>query len=87
MRVLGLTSLLGSAIALSACTHTEDVPVAPAPPVGPGAIIGTIAADRNGDGVVDGYYTRDGMYVAFQAPPCPLPPPPPPPAPSGERGI
>jgi hypothetical protein len=79
--------LLASTIGLSACANTEDVAVAPAPPVGPGAIIGTVAADRNGDGIVDGYYTRDGVYMAFQAPPCPLPPHPPPPAPSGERGI
>lgn len=87
MRVLGITLLLASSVGLSACANTEDVAVAPAPPVGPGAIIGTVAADRNGDGIVDGYYTRDGVYVAYQAPPCPLPPPPPPPAPSGERGI
>lgn len=87
MRVLGLTLLLGSSIALTACATTDDVAVAPAPPVGPGAILGTTAADRNGDGIVDGYYTRDGMYMAFQAPPCPMPQAPMPPAPSGERGI
>lgn len=87
MRVLTLTLLLGSSIALTACANTEDAPVAPAPPVGPGAIVGTVAADRNGDGIADGYYTADGSYVPFQAPPCPPPPPPPPPpAPTGERG-
>jgi hypothetical protein len=89
MRVLRITLLLAAAAGgLTACADTDDVAVAPAPPVGPGAIRGTTAADRDGNGIVDGYYTRDGMYVAFEAPPCPPPPPPPPPpAPSGERGI
>ena len=49
------------------------------------AIAGTVAADRNGDGYVDGYYTADGIYHAVQGPPCPPPPPPPPPR-AGERG-
>lgn len=87
MRVLSLGLLLASSVALTACANTHEVPVAPAPPVGPGAILGTVAADRNGDGIADGYYTRDGTYVPFQAPPCPPPPPPPPPRSSGERGI
>ena len=84
-------ALLGVAatMALGACTtyEDEDVYVAPAPPVGAGAIAGTVAADIDGDGVVDGYYTANGTYVAFRAPPCP-PAPPPPPAPTraGERG-
>jgi len=88
MRVFSLSLLLAGSIGLSACTNNEDVMVAPAPPLGPGAIVGTVAADRNGDGIIDGYYTADGMYMPFQAPPCPPPPPPPPPpSPSGERGI
>jgi hypothetical protein len=88
MRVLSLSLLLAAALGgLTACANTEKVAVAPAPPVGPGAIVGSVAADRNGDGIADGYYTSDGTYVAFQAPPCPPPPPPPPPPPSGERGI
>ncbi|HYZ47908.1 MAG TPA: hypothetical protein VE567_03335 [Sphingomonas sp.] len=87
MRVTSLALLLAAAAGLSACANTEDVPVAPAAPVGPGAIVGSVAADRNGDGIADGYYTNDGTYVAFQAPPCPAPPPPPPPPRgSGERG-
>lgn len=77
-------AILGS-VTLGACASQHDVPVAPAPPIGPGAIAGTIAADRDGDGIVDGYYSSDGLYHAFVAPPCP-PPPPPPPSRRGERG-
>ena len=71
-------------MALSACAQ-NDAPVTAAPPVGPGAIAGTVAADRDGDGYVDGYYTADGIYHAIQGPPCPPPPPPLPPR-AGERG-
>jgi hypothetical protein len=68
--------------ALSACTKQEEVAVAPPPP--PGAVAGSVAADRDGDGVIDGYYSADGIYHANYVPP----PPPPPPAPTrlGERG-
>lgn len=65
-------------------SYEDDVVVAQ-PPLGPGAIAGTVAADRDGDGVVDGYY-RDGYYYPFEAPPCPEPDPVYAPAPSGERG-
>jgi hypothetical protein len=41
-----------------------------APPAFPGAVPGTTAADQNGDGVIDGYYTSDGMYRPI-APPAP----------------
>lgn len=77
---------LGAAatLALSACSKNE-APVTTAPPVGVGAIAGTVAADRDGDGYVDGYYTADGIYHAVQGPPCP-PPPLPRPSRSGERG-
>ena len=82
-----LLALLGvTALSLSACASTRDEPIAPAPPVGPGAIAGTVAADRNGDGIVDGYYSSDGMYHEIMGPPCPPPPPPPPPSRRGERG-
>ncbi|RJF85888.1 hypothetical protein D3876_18715 [Sphingomonas cavernae] len=82
-----LAVLLVGTMALGACTTPEEAPPAPPPPVGVGAIAGTVAADRDGDGVVDGYYTSDGVYHAVQGPPCPPPPPPPPPpSPSGERG-
>lgn len=77
--------LLAGTLSLGACASASDEPIAPAPPVGPGALSGTVAADRDGNGIADGYYTSDGMYNAFQAPPCPLPPPPAP-SQSGERG-
>jgi hypothetical protein len=85
MKIRLLALLGGTALALSACAAKNE-PVAPAPPVGLGAISGTVAADRNGDGIVDGYYSPDGMYHEIQGPPCPPPPPPPPPSRRGERG-
>ena len=84
MKIRYLALLLAGPVGLAACSSTEKEPPAPPPPLGAGAIAGTVAADRDGDGVVDGYYTSDGMYHAFQAPPCP--PPPPPPSKAGERG-
>lgn len=84
MKIRTILILAGGTLALAACSRTEET-VAPAPPVGPGAIIGSVAADRDGDGIADGYYTSDGVFHAFQAPPCP-PPPPPPPSRRGERG-
>lgn len=69
------------ALALSACTKQEEVAATPPPP---GSVAGSTAADRDGDGLVDGYYTADGIYHPNVAPA-----PPPPPAPvgrSGERG-
>ncbi len=85
MRTTRLAILLAGTITLGACAE-HPAPIAPAPPVGPGAIVGTTAADRDGDGIADGYYTSDGIYHAFIAPPCPPPPPPPPPKRTGERG-
>lgn len=71
-----------AAMTLAACTKQEEVAAAPPPP--PGSVAGSTAADRDGDGIVDGYYTADGMYHPNYVPP----PPPPPPAPTatGERG-
>jgi hypothetical protein len=75
--------LLGAvvALALPACAKKQDIAAAPPPP---GAIPGSVAADRDGDGIIDGYYTADGIYH----PNAPMMPPPPPPRPSrlGERG-
>lgn len=82
IRSLVLATLGG--LALCACTKTEEPAVAAAPPPPPGAVAGSTAADRDGDGIVDGYYTADGIYHPNVAPA----PPPPPPAPTyqGERG-
>jgi len=80
-----LAMIVGGTLALGACAERHDMPVAEAAPIGPGALAGTVAADRDGDGIVDGYYTREGIYHPFSAPPCPPPPPPPPPR-RGERG-
>ena len=87
MKLKALTIVLAGAITLGACAETREDIVAPAPPLGPGALPGTVAADRNGDGIADGFYTPDGVYRPFEAPPCPPPPPPPPPPTKrGERG-
>lgn len=83
MRTRYLTFLAASGLALGACA--EKPPVATMPPPPPGAVPGSTAADRDGDGIVDGYYTSDGIYHPL-APPAPPPPPPPPPTPRGERG-
>jgi hypothetical protein len=72
-------------MALAACARSEpEIAAAPPPPAPQGSLAGTTAADRDGDGIVDGYYTADGMYHPNALPP----PPPPPPAPTrvGERG-
>jgi hypothetical protein len=72
------------ALVLAACAKEERVAEAPPPPPPPGAVAGSIAADRDGDGIVDGYYTADGIYHPNYTPPPP--PPPPAPSPEGERG-
>lgn len=69
-------------IALTACSKQEEVAAAPPPP--PGSVAGSTAADRDGDGIVDGYYTSDGIYHP-NLPPAP-PPAPPMPTRAGERG-
>ncbi len=72
-------------LTLGACAQTSEVAaIAPPPPPPPGAVAGTIAADRNGDGIVDGYYTADGVYHANYVPPPPAPMPMP--TRKGERG-
>lgn len=78
-----LTLVTAGALALAACSHKEETVIATAPPPPPGSVAGSTAADRDGDGIVDGYYTADGIYHPL-APPAP--PPPPPPTPRGERG-
>lgn len=71
-------------VALAACTKPAEVAPPPPPPPPPGSVYGSTAADRDGDGIVDGYYTADGIYHP-NAQPAP-PPPPPPPSRRGERG-
>lgn len=98
MKLAHVATVLLGTVALAGCETTSydrypDAPPPPppgpgyGPPVGPGALVGTVAADRNGDGQVDGWYTPDGVYHPIRAN-CPPPPPPPPPAPTrrGERG-
>lgn len=79
IRYLMLAGL--GAVALAGCSKHEKL--AAAPPLPPGAVPGSIAADRDGDGIIDGYYTPDGIYHPYAAP---LPPPPPAPSRRGERG-
>lgn len=71
MRITSLMLASIGGLALAACANQAP----------PGAVSGSTAADRDGDGVVDGYYTSDGMYH-----PNYTPPPPPPVSPHGERG-
>lgn len=80
MRFQTLILAGAAAAALSACSKKEEP--APLPPP-PGAVPGSVAADRDGDGIIDGYYTSDGIYHP-NAPA--MPPPPPPPSRLGERG-
>jgi hypothetical protein len=62
------------ALVLSACAQKqEQVAVAPPPPP-PGAVAGSMAADRDGDGIIDGYYTSDGIYHANFVPSPPMAP-------------
>lgn len=84
MRIRHWAMAIVAPAALAACAHEKPM-AASAPPAWPGAIAGTVAADRNGDGIADGWYTADGIYHAFTPPPCP-PPPPPLPSRRGERG-
>jgi len=86
MRIGLIVIAMSGALALGACASTQEADVAAAapPPPPPGAVAGSVAADRDGDGIVDGYYTSDGIYHPNVAPA----PPPPPPLPTrrGERG-
>jgi hypothetical protein len=84
MRVKTIILVGVGAVSLAACAHKEEE-VAAMPPPPPGAVAGSVAADRDGDGIVDGYYTADGVYHA-NAVPMPAAPPPPPPSSMGERG-
>lgn len=83
MRIRNLMLAGLGATMLAACAETPPPPPPPPPPPA-GAVVGSTAADRDGDGIIDGYYTSDGIYHPY-APPAP-PPPPPPPMRTGEKG-
>jgi hypothetical protein len=83
MRTMMIVLMAVSGIALSACAQKKQEVAALPPP--PGSIAGSTAADRDGDGIVDGYYTSDGIYHA-NAVPTPPPAPLPMPTRKGERG-
>ena len=90
MRIRSLVLTGAAALSLAACAQ-QPVPVAEAPPPPPpmptGAVAGSMAADRDGDGIIDGYYTADGIYHPNMAPAPVMPEPPPMLATrSGERG-
>jgi hypothetical protein len=72
MRKIIIISAGVSALALGACAKKQVV-VAPPPPLPQGAVVGSIAADRDGDGIIDGYYSADGIYHANYTPPPPSP--------------
>jgi hypothetical protein len=63
-----VTTAPGAAAAYPAATA---YPAASYPPQMPGAVTGSVAADRDGDGVIDGYYTSDGIYHPNMTPSLP----------------
>jgi hypothetical protein len=69
MRMRTLILLAAGGLALGACAKKEVAVAAPPPP--PGAVPGSTAADRDGDGIVDGYYSSDGIYHPNYVPPPP----------------
>jgi hypothetical protein len=72
-KAIMIVSALG-ALSLGACTQKEDkVSAAGPPPLPPGAVAGSMAADRDGDGIIDGYYSPDGIYHANQPVYAPAP--------------
>src|SRR3546814_19585224 len=85
MQIRSFLLAAAGGLMLAACSQPEELPPAAAapPPPPPGAVAGSVAADRDGDGIIDGYYTADGISHPNVAPPPP--PPPPHPATTGER--
>jgi hypothetical protein len=68
LKIISLAIVVG--MALSGCAKKEVAVAAPPPP--PGSVAGSTAADRDGDGVVDGYYSADGIYHPNYVPPAPV---------------
>ena len=79
MRIKTIIVVALSGLVLTACAKKQSE-VANAPPP-PGAVMGSMAADRDGDGLIDGYYSSDGIYHANY-----IAPPPPPPRRVSRRG-
>lgn len=69
MHIKIISLAIVSGLALGACAKKEIAVAAPPPP--PGSVTGSTAADRDGDGMVDGYYTADGIYHPNYVPPPP----------------
>ncbi|WP_213982484.1 hypothetical protein [Sphingomonas sp. dw_22] len=84
MRIRTIMLVGLGAVTLAACARKEEELAYAPPPPPPGAVPGSTAADRDGDGIIDGYYTSDGIYHPNAAPP--LPQRPPAPTRAGERG-
>jgi hypothetical protein len=70
MQIKFITLAVMGGLALSACAKKQVAIATPPPP--PGSVAGSTAADRDGDGVVDGYYTSDGIYHPNYVPPPPV---------------
>src|SRR3546814_14946488 len=64
MQIRSFLLAAAGGLMLAACSQPEELPPAAAapPPPPPGAVAGSVAADRDGDGIIDGYYTADGIY-------------------------
>lgn len=71
--VQSVQPVVDSASAL-APTYVAPAPGYASPPAMLGAVPGSTAADRDGDGLVDGYYSSDGLYHPNVAP-TPMPAP------------
>lgn len=74
MRIRTLLLAAAGGLVLTACAQQpKKVAEAPPPPLPQGAVQGSMAADRDGDGIIDGYYSADGIYHANYVPPPPPP--------------
>ena len=88
MRTSILALALASTAALGACTANPRTNADIATGAAVGGLAGAVWADRNNDGVVDGY-VYNGQYYPGAPAAGMAPPPPPAPAPmpaAGERG-
>ena len=68
------TTTIAPVDANSVSPALQPLPYNSGPPPMTGAVAGTTAADRDGDGIIDGYYSSDGFYHPYVAPtPAPAP--------------